>query len=264
MEICRLQDFLRRSGRPSNWENKMKRRNVKTVAQKAESVDQPIAVQQVEPETTPISPKNDSPAAAPDSKPSIDAKSPLELPDPFDPARLRLSQNFEVMTGVKKLVMTVPVRKPAKEWFVMTHSDEAYRITTAVLELKEDREIYLVDPNMWPTLSAEPTFSPRLLITTINRQGNVFLWPIRLPGPDGRIDEWNRSAFEAAQIGRGQWVRVAANMGLGAYDVTVATGQLSTPEWPALSFSDLLRIAFRDKVIRDTQHPVLKRLRGEV
>src|SRR5215470_7174713 len=61
--------------------------------------------------------------------------------DPFDPARLRLTQNFVTSVGVKKAIVTIPVRKPAKEWFIQTHPDPAYRIETAVLELKEDREL---------------------------------------------------------------------------------------------------------------------------
>ena len=60
--------------------------------------------------------------------------------DPFDLASLRLSQDFASAVGVKKLVTTIPVKKPSKEWFVRTHPDPDYRLQTAVLELKEDRE----------------------------------------------------------------------------------------------------------------------------
>jgi hypothetical protein len=159
--------------------------------------------------------------------------------------------------------LTVPVRKPAKEWWVQTHPDNAYRLQTAVLELKEDREVYLVDPDLWPELSTEATFSPRALFTSITRQNVVFLWPVRLPGPDGRIDEWSRSALEAATLAQGRWVRVAANMHLGAYEVLEATGDLPAPEWPDTAFAELLRVAFKDRYVANWNHPVLKRLRGE-
>jgi hypothetical protein len=184
-------------------------------------------------------------------------------PDPFDPERLRLTQNFSASVGVKKLLTSVPVRKPAKEWWIQTHPSDNYRIQTAVLELKEDREIYLVDRGLWEGLATEGTFSPRLLVTTINRQGILFLWPIRLPGPDGKIDEWNRSALEAATKAAGAWVRVAANMALGAYDIFETSSQLTSPEWPTTPFNELLRTAFRDKLIDTPDHMVLKKLRGE-
>ena len=102
-------------------------------------------------------------------------------PDPFDPASLRLSQSFAASLGVKKALLAVPVRKPDKSWFVRVHPDETYRLQTAVIELKEDRETYLVAAPLWPSLATEATFSPRALFAAMNRQGVVFLWPIRLP-----------------------------------------------------------------------------------
>jgi hypothetical protein len=188
----------------------------------------------------------------------------VTVPNPFDPANLRLSQDFSAQLGVKKALLTVPVRKPDKAWFVRVHPDEGYRLQTAVLELKEERETYLVAQPLWPELAAEATFSPRLLLTAINRQGVLFLWPIRLPGPDGKIDDWNRSALEAAQLAQDQWVRVTANMPLGAYDVFVATGQHPDPRWPEQPFGDLLKTAFKDRLIDSLEHPVLRKLRGAV
>src|SRR5437764_377379 len=151
--------------------------------------------------------------------------------DPFDPASLRLSQDFTASLGVKKALLTVPVRKPDKAWFVRTHPDPSYRLETAVIELKEDRETYLVAPDLWPELAAQTTFSPRALFTAVNRQGVAFLWPVKLPGADGRVDEWSRSALEAADLAAKGWVRVQANMSLGAYEVFQATGNLPEPEW---------------------------------
>ncbi len=189
---------------------------------------------------------------------------PEPAPNPFDPARLRLSQDFAATLGVKRALLTVPVRKPSKEWFVQVHPDEAYRVQTAVLELKEERETYLVDPELWPELAtSESTFGTRAIFTAMNRQKVLFLWPIRLPGPDGKIDEWSRSALEAAALATGKWVRIAANMSLGAYDVFEATATLPDPEWPDKPFCELLRVAFKDRHITSLDHPVLMRLRGE-
>jgi hypothetical protein len=183
--------------------------------------------------------------------------------DPYDLDSLRLSQDFASAVGVKRLITVIPVRKPSKEWFVRTHPDPAYRLQTAVLELKEDREVYLVSPSLWPELASEPTFSPRLLIAAVNRQGTPFLWPIRLPGADGKIDDWSRSALDASREAESRWTRMTANMSLQAYDITVAPGQVAEPVWPDLTFQRIIRIAFRDKMIETWDHPVLRRLRGE-
>ncbi len=91
---------------------------------------------------------------------------------PTDPARLRLSQEFASGLGaVKVSLLTVPVRKPSKEWWFQTHPDEAYRMQTCVVELKEERETFLVDPSLWSELASESTFGPRALFTAVTPAG---------------------------------------------------------------------------------------------
>ena len=181
--------------------------------------------------------------------------------NPFDPQKLRLSQNYGASAGVKKLTTTIPVRKPGKQDYVRVHPDPAYRIETAVLEIKEEQETFLVAQELWDELPRELT--PKILFTTINRQQVTSLWPIRLPGDDGRIDTWNGSAMEAATFAQKQWVRICSNKSLGAYDVFQATGEIPEPEWPELTLGQILEIAFKGRFIDDFDHPVLKRLRGE-
>jgi hypothetical protein len=185
-------------------------------------------------------------------------------PDPFDPAALRLPPDGIGALSVKKALLTVPVRKPDKTWFVRAHPVNDYRLQTCVIELKEDRETYLVAPPLWPDLAAEATLRRKILATAINRQGIVFLWPLNLPQQDGRIDEWSRTALEALDLAVKGWVRVVPNMALGAYEVHTANTSLSDPEWPSTPFRELLRIAFKDRLIDSLDHPVLRRLRGEV
>jgi hypothetical protein len=103
-----------------------------------------------------------------------------------------------------------------------------------------------------------------VIYTAINRQGVVFLYPIRLPGPDGKIDDWNRGALEAAQRAMTKYVRVSANMALGAYDLFEATAALPERQWPEQSFQELLQVGFKDRLIENLDHPVIRKLRGEV
>ena len=98
--------------------------------------------------------------------------------DPFNPASLRLDQSFADTVGVKKLLTTVPVRKPNRQDFVRVHPDPNYRLTpAATIEVKEDREVYLITPGMAQALPGE--FSLVTLFTTINRQGTLHLWPVK-------------------------------------------------------------------------------------
>ena len=175
---------------------------------------------------------------------------------------MRLDQNFSEAIGVKKQITTIPIRKPNRQDFVRVHSDESYRIQTAILEIKEDRENYLVAPQLWQELPSETT--AKVLYMAINRQGVIFLWPVRLADESGRLDNWNRSAHKAAQIAMDEWVRVASSRALGAYEIFTPTGELPDPEWPEISFEETLKIAFGDYQITSLDHPVLKRLRGEL
>jgi hypothetical protein len=183
-------------------------------------------------------------------------------PDPFDPNALRLDQSFADGPAVKKLLLIIPVRRPGAQDFIRVHPDAEYRLDTAVISLKDDRETYLVAPTLVSELIVECV--PVSLFTTVSRQGVLTLWPIRLPGPDGKMNEWWRSAREAAEIARQSWVRVKASTSLGAYEIFRASGAIPDPEWPDLSFREILKIAFRDHYIGTLDHAVIKRLRGQV
>jgi hypothetical protein len=180
--------------------------------------------------------------------------------DPFDLSKLRLSQDFIETAGVRKLLRTVTVRKPGPQDFIRVNPDAGYRDAFAVIELKDDREIYLLPPDIARELPGE-CFSV-VLYTAINRQGVVFLWPVRLPASDGRVIEWHRSAAEAAGLGMKRWIRVKANMALGAYEIFEAASTIPDPEWPILSFQELVHLAFRDRLINSRDHLVIKRLHG--
>lgn len=180
--------------------------------------------------------------------------------DPFDLTNLRLDQNFVESSGVKKLLKTVPVRKPNQQDFVRVHPASEYRETVAVIELKDDREFYLLPKKIAGELPGE--FVMVTLFTAVNRQSVIHLWPVRLPSPDGRKNNWHLSAMEAAQLAMTRWLRVKANMALGAYEMFEAVGTIPDPEWPAITFQELLRIAFHHQYVDSLDHPVIERLRG--
>jgi hypothetical protein len=184
-------------------------------------------------------------------------------PDPFNPTALRLDPSYAETVGVRRHVMTVPVRKPNRQEFFRVHSDPLYRLTpAAIVELKEDRETYLITPAIAQQLPGE--FAAATLFTAVNRQGVLFVWPLKLPGPDGKQNDWHRSAAEAAEIAMNRWSRLKANMSLGAYELFEATGDLPEPEWPELTFPEILKIAFRNHYVDQIDHPLIKRLLGRV
>lgn len=176
-------------------------------------------------------------------------------------ASIRIDQSFSLdTTNVIKHLVTVPVRKPQRGEFIRVHP--ALHQDCLVIERKEERETYVVYRE-FQGLVAEFAESVRLRLC-VNRQGTVFLWPVKQPRDDQRGDSWRRSAAEAAAMAEAKWLRVSADMNLGAYQPYVATGDLGEPQWPKQSLADILRIAFKGQVIDSHDHAVIRQLQGHV
>lgn len=178
-----------------------------------------------------------------------------------DLTALRLDQSYADTVGVKKLLTTVPVRRPHSQEFVRTHPE--FRLSgAAIIELKDDRESFLVLPVVAAMMSPGD-FVVKDLFLTLSRQNVLSIWPVPVPKTDGRGrgNAWHTTAREAAVLATTQWVRLTPNMPLGAYDISVATAKIPEPEWPTdKTFNDILRIAFKDRVIETVDHTVIQRL----
>jgi hypothetical protein len=173
---------------------------------------------------------------------------------------IRLSPDAAATAGTREILRHVPVRKPNRIEFVRVHPDAGMQLATGVFVDREEREVYFVAPELRAELAGE--LKPVLLVTAISRQGVVFLWPVPLPDEGGRRNAWAETAREACELAKTEWVRLAADMSLGAYRVYQAEGQLSAPVWPDKSLSELLKLGFKDRIVDSAEHPVVKRLRG--
>jgi hypothetical protein len=197
---------------------------------------------------------------------NIDNVSPAVEPNPFNVAALRLPPSFEQTAGVKKMITTVPVRKPHNQEWIRVHPGVDYRGDFATIRLKEEGEHYLLVPSMIQSLLNEITLVT--IYTVINKAGVVSLWPVPRPSSEGRGggDTWHRSAHEAAAAAMKRLTRVTSNRALGAYEIGYTDNPIpdNDPVWPDLSFEELLRIGFEKigRYVKDYEHPVIKMLRG--
>ena len=186
--------------------------------------------------------------------------SPDSAPNPFDPDSLRITGDVNTV-GAEKLLVRLPVRKPTKQEFFRVRVDAEYRLPCAILEIKEEREFYLVTPEALPVLSEDVRHVELRLC--LNRQGAPFMWPVPMPGPDGRTNSWHESAREAANRAEKSWIRMIAVMAEGGYSIYIATGTIPDPQWPEKTFQELLQLAFKDgKLIDSEDHPVVQQLNG--
>jgi len=121
-------------------------------------------------------------------------------------------------------------------------------------------DYYLVSESLADQLA--DFVNPFKLVVGVDRQGVVFVWPLRLPDPE-RLNAWHLTAMEAAKNAELEWTRVQSNMSLGANELYSAEGITDEPKWPELSMNEIFDIAFKQKKIKRPDHFVLKQLLGE-
>ena len=178
---------------------------------------------------------------------------------PTDFSQFALSQNFGSQIKVTKRLTTVPVRKPSKTQWFRIHPE--YKLDALLLKYGDNGEdFYFVKSPLAGQLG--DLAQAFRLVVGVDRQGVVFVWPLRLPDAE-RAMHWHLSALEAASHAEVQWTRIQANMSLGAYEIHTAEGITDEPKWPEMSMNEILDIAFKGKIILDLNHFVLKQLRGE-
>lgn len=189
------------------------------------------------------------------------ADTPKKVPNPFDPAALRITEGFAANGGAEKLLIVLNAQKPPKQAFVRVHPDPELRIRVALLELKEEREVYVVAPDVAEQVPSEVRRVEIRL--TVTQQGTVFLWPVPLPPAERADNSWNVTARAAADLAETKWVRLTANMSAQCYDVHVAQSAAAEPVWPDKTLQELLAIAFGNgRLIDSLEHPVIQRLLG--
>ena len=178
---------------------------------------------------------------------------------PPDFSKFALSQNFGSQIKVTQRLTTVPVRKPSKTQWFQIHPE--YKLDVLLLKYGDSGEdYYLVEPSLAHQV-ADLAQAFRLVVG-VDRQGVVFVWPLRIPDPE-RAMNWHLSALEAASHAEIQWTRMHAHMSLGAYEIHTAEGITDVPKWPEMLMDGILEIAFKNKIIDRLDHFVLKQLRGE-
>jgi hypothetical protein len=192
------------------------------------------------------------PTAVPAPKPAVGG---------FSMSELALTQDFDTAIGLETRVHTVSVKKSTKMTYVRVHPSPEFRMPLATL-VDEMGEMYAVHPKVLYAVADEA--KPTMLYTAIDDSGNVFLYPVGLPGADGSTNAWWQSGHAAAATAQKEWVRIVAVKSAGHYVTKAAKVDKGEPKWPEKSFEELLNMAFADgRLIDSMDHPVMRKLNGE-
>jgi len=180
----------------------------------------------------------------------------------MDFSKFKISNNGSALPVTQKVITRVPVSKPGKQQFVRVSTDAEHALDCAILTLEGDDSPYLLSPSIASLVAQDLKIV--CLRLTIDRQGNVSLWPVPPMPDDGVENTWNSTQRQVAAMAETKWVRLSSNRAVVCYEAVVAQGDLPEPIWPDLSFEEILTIAFGSThVIEDRDHPALRKLWGQ-
>jgi hypothetical protein len=170
----------------------------------------------------------------------------------------KTSSEFEIKP-VKRLGSIQCRKSRPQEWF-RAHP----AMFTEVFVIKKDStgDFYVVDLELVPELSKE--MRPAYLAACISDEGALFLWPILKPKGDGGGQQLFENDLADLGLSRTTWIRREWDPGAKGYRVDEANSQ-KLPEWPEnQNILDWVNRAFKGRFIDDLDHPLLRRLRGEL
>ena len=62
-----------------------------------------------------------------------------------DLSKIRIAADYALELDVEQLLVSVPVCRPHKQWWIRVHPDEAYRINVGLIEV-DGEDTYIVHP----------------------------------------------------------------------------------------------------------------------
>ena len=174
----------------------------------------------------------------------------------YDMADLQLPPRHALQPRISSLA----IRVPGKHEFFRVHPDEDFTACFSLLEDKGYRNnIYVVHPNLVEQVGQD-AFEAQLHLA-VNRDGEYFILYCKFPS---RPDEpYATTRLEVVEESKQSWVRMMSKDDGDGYQALKAGAALSDPIWPDKPFMELLE-NIGDRVIDDSDHPLLKRLRGDL
>lgn len=170
---------------------------------------------------------------------------------------------------VKRIVTSIPVRKPrAGIEFFRIRPEKEWQFDTYLLDLGgkgEGEGKFLLTPELYPEVIETKKLKLVKIYTGITYgNSDLFLTDIPFPDADGTDNEYNRTRRISYETAMTQWVKLQTDD--GSYSTVLAMSKLPEPIYPEepRTIMEALPIAFKDKIIDCIDHPVLKKIRGEL
>jgi hypothetical protein len=180
-------------------------------------------------------------------------------------ARRRRAPTSGLVNLGKKVLTHIPPRKPAPGWHVRTSPDPNMSAVETLFHMKSiDDNYYYIDDKMIELLQGlNPKGVVDLSLTlAVTKLDVPFLWVNGMEDEEGKLNSWHASTRDVIEVARDTWISVRSEMQSSGYTYRPDDDQSKEPLWPDLTWAQILRLAFRNYIIRDENHPIVRSLRG--
>ena len=164
-----------------------------------------------------------------------------------------------------KQVLAMVILAAPKKCFFRTWPDEGAWMTLTTIWRK--KSIAAIDEQV-AILPDEivPYAPPDLVNTTIfvpyqTTQGEVGIWPLKLPAADRQATAWLESAVDAARIAQTKWLRLETAATHYNY---LESKVVREPDFKGLDIDKFFELGLKKYVISSSDDPTLRELRGEI
>ena len=216
--------------------------------------------------TRPTGPTQDAKAQTsnePTDQFDLDADSTQDkAPDPKRPKYGRR----QPPANVQKLPPKLSCGTASGRGFFVAHPDRDTRPIVMLVKPDgddlEEEDWLLVDADVEDELADVGTMYELVLCRTSN--GGYFLWRLKVEEPGGRIDGYTESAREALEEHAGRrWIKLKGDRQSRAYEV-IKGSEVGAIRWPEFGIDELVKRAFKGRVVASEDHELIRRLRGDI
>jgi hypothetical protein len=190
-----------------------------------------------------------------------------ELSDtpPPDPKRPKYGRR-QAPANVEKLPPKLSCGTASGRGFFVAHPDPNMRALVMLVKPDgrdfDEEDWMLVDADVEEDLADVGSMYELVLCRTAN--GGYFLWRLKTETPGGRIDGYNESAREALEEHAGErWIKLKGGDKSRAYEV-VKGSAVNVIRWPEFDLDDLVRRAFKGRVVSSENNVLIRQLRGDI
>ena len=155
------------------------------------------------------------------------------------------------------------LRAPNEQEFFRTSPQKNHHLVVGSIADKQDMgRVYIVSGVLLEEVKLKFPKAVRAveLVLTQILAGASLVWPV--PLAEDRGGKWNSTQRAACEQGKTRWTNKTS--GRGEYDILTVNNPKEV-DWDSFPpFRDILRQAASERLIDSLEHPLLKKLRGEI